>query len=170
VIFLDIETSGLYPKTHGILSIGACTGDGQNFYGECRLRPEANVSKRALEINGFTMDEIDDPELQDEWELYAGFVDWCRERDDFLLCGENVGSFDVGFLMAAHKLAGDEDKWLFGYRYLDLHTLAYYKLGKSMSQDEVREWLNLGAEPQPHNALTGANCARETWFKLLEVE
>jgi DNA polymerase III epsilon subunit-like protein len=171
VIFLDIETSGLDPRKNGILSIGACSPNGQQFYGECSLRAGADYSLKALEINGFTPEQIDDPDLQEEHELYSNFVTWCKELDEFMLCGENVGSFDVQFLKYVHGLVEDDiGKWPFGHRYIDLHTLAFLKLGKSMSMDHVREALGLPEEPAPHNALTGAQTARETWYRLLEIE
>lgn len=57
-------------------------------------------------------------------------------------------------------------KWPFGHRSVDLHSVAFAKLGKSLSLDGILQAVGLQPEPKPHNALTGARLERDA-FKLL---
>lgn len=130
-------------------------------------------------------------------ELYAQFWSWCQGRD-CLIAGQQVGAFDLRFLKVIHdgierhlnpvadpiivwdfpppppeayihhegiKHVG---KWPFGYRSLDLHSVAFAKLGKSLSLDRILQTVGLELEPKPHNALTGARLERDAFKRLLQ--
>ena len=60
MIVVDLETSGALPNKNSILSIGAIelNNPDNTFYGECKLRDSAIVDTKALEINGFTIEQI----------------------------------------------------------------------------------------------------------------
>lgn len=62
MIVVDIETTGLDPKNHSILSIGAIDMNNpeNKFYGECQCEPGKMVSEQALKINGFTQESLMD--------------------------------------------------------------------------------------------------------------
>lgn len=167
MIVLDIETTGLDPRKACMLSLGAVDYDsGQEFYGECRVYPWSDVSPVSLEINGFTLDQIHDCSKPKAVDLYIDFYKWSEQFPDKLLAGHNIGHFDVLFLEHYHQLQGVVGKWPFGYRTLDLHSVAFAKLGKSLSHEGICEAMGLPKEPRPHNALTGARSERDA-IKLL---
>ena len=69
MIVIDVETTGVIPTKHSILSIGAIDFNNpeNQFYEECRIWDGAQVMQdgeegmlSALKINGFTKEEIRD--------------------------------------------------------------------------------------------------------------
>jgi DNA polymerase III epsilon subunit-like protein len=167
MIILDIETTGTDPKRHCMLSLGAVDYEtGAEFYGECRVYKASLIDPIALGINGFTEQEAKNPAMQFAYELYEKFLKWSEQFPDKLLAGHNIGHFDVLFLEEYHRLVNPEQKFPFGYRTLDLHSVAFAKLGRSLSHESICEALGLPKEPKPHNALAGARSERDA-FKLL---
>jgi hypothetical protein len=62
------------------------------------------------------------------------------------------------FTPQAHTLAK-----MFGYRYLDMHTINYMVTGKSLSLSKAAAEYGLYPEPKPHKALQGAKYTREVF-------
>lgn len=167
MIILDIETTGTDAKLNCMLSLGAIDYDtGQEFYGECSIYEDSRVDDIALEINGFSREEIQPGKKQPAHILYLKFFQWADALPDKLLAGHNIGHLDILFLEELHKEYMDESPWPFGYRTLDLHSVAFTKLGKSLNHPGICKELGLPPEPKPHNALTGARSERDA-FKLL---
>ena len=52
MIVVDLETTGVDPRKHSILSIGAVDFNNQEnyFYGECRIREGALIDNYALAV------------------------------------------------------------------------------------------------------------------------
>jgi DNA polymerase-3 subunit epsilon len=171
MIILDIETTGLDPLKHCMVSLGAVDSvTGDEFYGECRVYPGRVIDPFALGVNGFTEAQCLDETKDLPHALYMRFLQWAviDTKRDPLIGGQQVGSFDIPFLKA---IASDRDQgivptWPFGHRSVDLHSVAYAKLGKSLSLDGILQAVGLAPEPKPHNALTGARLERDA-FKLL---
>ncbi len=78
MIVLDIETSSADPHRGSILSIGAVELEKpeNTFYGECRLQDGAEIQDMALQVNGFTREQISDPEKPTVRELLVKFIAW----------------------------------------------------------------------------------------------
>ena len=170
MIIIDVETTGLDPRENGLLSLGAvdyATGD--EFYEECRVDEYARIDTGALAVNGFTFMQCHDPKKQSDSELYDKFLNWCNGRE-CLLAGQQVGSLDVKFLQEVACKPGQLKSWPFGYRSVDLHSIAFSKLGKSLSLDDILVALGLPAEPKPHNGLTGARVEYQAFKKLLNYQ
>lgn len=178
MIVLDIETSGLNPRRNSLLSIGAVDYDtGDEFYGECRVYdgihrdyPAAVIDDAALAINGFTREQCHDLAKDFDYSLYMRFLAWATNtKRDLLIAGQQVGGFDIPFLksIADNPMHGIVPVWPFGYRSLDLHSVAFTKLGKSLSLDGILQAVGLAPEPKPHNALTGAKLEVEAFKRLL---
>lgn len=167
MIILDIETTGTDPLRNCLVSLGAVDFEtGEEFYGECRIYHDSEVHPIALQINGFTEEQIYNPARPPAHELYDCFLVWSERFSDKLIAGHNVGHFDILFLEKLHKILPQETKWPFGYRTLDLHSVAFKVLGKSLSHERICDALGLPVEPKPHNALSGARSERDA-FKLL---
>jgi DNA polymerase III epsilon subunit-like protein len=157
MITLDTETSGLNPELNGLLSLGAVEVEtGEEFYGECRLYDDDMISEIALKINGFTEFSVRSYDKQSPQDLCLKFVEWSKQRKyGTLLSGQQVGSFDIPFL---HRYAGSKSEFekVFGYRSVDLHSIAYAIYRQSLSLDAILIKCGLEPEPKPHNALNGA--------------
>tara|TARA_B100000745_G_scaffold292473_1_gene233367 strand:- start:26306 stop:26899 length:594 start_codon:yes stop_codon:yes gene_type:complete len=180
MLILDIEASGTNYEQHSIVSIGALDlrNPENRFYGECRIWEGASIMDGALEVNGFTEEEITDPHKQTEGELIQKFLDWAETLEDRTFGGQNV-SFDRDYVRAACERAGLN--YTFAYRTVDSHSLAWmhhimHGLNPPIDTEHKRSALNLDAvlnycgipeEPQPHNALTGALSHAEVINRLL---
>lgn len=177
IIVLDVETS--YKNTQGgLLSIGAILLEtGQSFYKECRLREGALVSNVALQINGITLEEANDPSKPSDEEIYMDFVKWAQDVTGLkesvaVIAGHNVGSFDAAFLKEIDarlqgKYGAPAFEELFGYRFLDLHSMYFAHTGESLSMPEICDKLGVEREPKPHKAINGAAVEAECIRKII---
>ncbi len=124
MIVVDVQTSGLNPRKHSILSIGAVEFEhsGNTFYIECQVDPDAAVEAKALEVNGFTEEQIVDPSKPTLKEALEKWLDWAIAIPERTLAGHNT-AFDYAMLEAACRKY--DLGWPFGSRTVDLHSLAY---------------------------------------------
>jgi DNA polymerase III epsilon subunit-like protein len=180
MIILDIEASGTEYAVHSIVSIGAVdfSKPERRFYLECKIWEGAHIMDGALEVNGFTREQILDPAKISEAEAVQQFLEWTQQSGDRTLVGQNV-SFDRDFVRAASSRA--HHAYDLPYRTLDTHTMAYMHMVKrgfpapidaqhrrsSLNLDAVLLYCGIPEEPDPHNALTGALCHAEVTARLL---
>ncbi len=178
MIVVDVEASGTEYHKHSIVSVGALDFDDptNQFYDECRIWDGAHVMPEALEVNGFSREEITDLAKKPEGELIKAFIAWGNETTEHTLAGQNV-SFDRDFLKAAAGRMHIE--WPYAYRTVDTHTLCYMHMIKrnlnipsvnrrsALDLDTVLNYVGIPAEPSPHNALTGALSHAEVISRLL---
>jgi DNA polymerase III epsilon subunit-like protein len=180
MIVLDVEASGTEYKVHSIVSVGALDFNNTNnrIYEECKIWDGAHIMEGALEVNGFSEEEITNPTKQTEAELVKKFLKWSSGISDRTLAGQNV-SFDRDFIRAAAERAGEN--WELAYRTIDSHSLAWMHMVKrgvtpeidpkhkrsSMDLDFILNYCGIPHEPTPHNALTGALSHAEVISRLL---
>lgn len=180
MLILDVEASGTNYEKHSIVSIGAVDVENPDnrFYGECRIWDGAHIMDGALEVNGFTEVEITDPQKPTEAALVQNFLEWSAQFADRTLTGQNV-SFDRDMLRAAADRA--DINWNLAYRTLDTHTMCWMHMIKSgltppidtehkrsaLNLDAILNYCGIPAEPEPHNALTGALSHAEVTARLL---
>jgi len=180
MLILDTECSGLRPDRHSIVSIGALDfrNPDNRFYGECRVWDGAEIMDEALAVNGFTYAEVTDPDKQSEAELVAAFLEWSQDLPERTLTGQNV-AYDKGMLLAAAERA--HLNWNLAYRTIDVHTLCWAHHVRLQGEPPVDEkhrrsdlnskavlaYCGLPAEPDPHNALTGALWHAEVTSRLM---
>lgn len=170
-IVVDVETTGLVPGVHQIVSIGAvCSKTGEEFYKECSIFHHNEISNQALNINGFTEDQVRDVNKPNPLDIYIEFLAWCKGRSK-ILAGHNIGSFDVQFLKHLHELHNETTptEWPFKYHYIDLHSMGVLHFKESLSHAKISVRLGLEPEPSPHNALAGARSEFNCIQKILEV-
>ncbi|MBX2866890.1 3'-5' exonuclease [Candidatus Kaiserbacteria bacterium] len=180
MLVLDVEASGTEYDKHSIVSIGALDlkNPENRFYGECRIWDGAHIMDGALEVNGFTKEEITDSSKQTEGELVRAFLEWSQHFSDRTLAGQNV-SFDRDFVRAA--LGREGLPWDLAYRTIDTHSLCWMHIVKrgnappidaqhrrsALNLDAILQYCGIPDEPQPHNALTGALSHAEVISRLL---
>ncbi len=181
MLVIDVEASGTEAHKHSIVSLGALdlSNPTNRFYEECRVWDGAHIMDGALEVNGFTREQITDANKQSEADLVHAFLLWSENLKNRTFAGQNP-SFDRDFVKYAAERAGHTD-WPFAHRTIDTHTLAWMHMinrGIQPPVDRVhkRSMLNLDAvlnycgipsEPEPHNALTGALSHAEVVSRLL---
>jgi len=181
MIVVDVETTGRNPRRHSIISIGAIDFDDPNreFYEECRIWNGAAIERKALEVNGFTEDNIRDPNKKTLEKIFKEFLEWTEFSDDRTLAGHNVG-FDRDFLNASAMRYGIY--WPFGYRTVDLHTLCYAHFLRrnikpvinsntkrtDINLDFVLSYVGLNLRRDIHNALEDAKLEAEAFSRLIK--
>jgi len=180
MIVVDVEASGTEYHKHSIVSVGALDFDSpeNTFYDECRIWEGAHIMDEALDVNGFTKEEVQDTNKKSEAELVRAFLAWAMDIDDRTLVGQNV-SFDRDFIKTAAERAGEN--YTLPYRTIDTHTLAYMHMVKrgitppfdkekhrtALNLDAILNYVGIPEEPTPHNALTGALSHAEVAARLL---
>lgn len=178
MIVVDVETTGLDPAWHSIVSIGAVdfADPTRQFYRECRVWEGAQISPEALAVNGFTVEQVTDPARSSLQEVMAEFIVFCEKAENRTLAGENP-SFDRDFLRAAAERSNLS--WQSGHRVLDLHSFSWLHMVKAgrvppvkngrtaLSADETHMYCGLPPEPKPHNGLTGAKMEAESFSRLM---
>ena len=180
MLIVDIEASGTNYQKHSLVSVGALDFDNpeNRFYEECQIWEGAHVMDGALEVNGYTQEEITDTNKQTESQLVEKFLEWSKGIADRTLTGQNI-SFDRDFLRAGAQRA--KLNWNFAYRTIDTHSLCWMHIIKrgnkspvdtehkrsNLDLNAVLEYCGVPREPDPHNALTGALCHAEVTSRLL---
>ncbi|MDG6989510.1 MAG: hypothetical protein JRN21_09385 [Nitrososphaerota archaeon] len=179
MIVLDCETSGLDPVKNSIVSIGAVdfNNPADQFYGECRVKWGAEVSEKALAVNGFSAEYVTKLAPASHNQLMEMFNTWYMKKDDRTLAGENVPQFDLPMIDAGFKAAGIDTN--LGHRAVDMHSVFFVhflKLGvtpplrdgrTALGADTILTYVGLYTEPKPHNALTGAKMEAEAFNRLI---
>lgn len=178
MIVVDVETSGLDPLKHSIISVGALDfcDPGNQFYEECRIWDGAAIDKESLKINGFGEEAVRDANKKSLEELIKDFILWLKPIQERTLAGGNP-SFDRDFLTESAKKYNID--WKFGYRLVDLHSISFAhhlrrgleppkKEGRThLSVDRILKYTGLPDEPKPHHALVGAKMEAEAFSRLI---
>jgi len=178
MIVVDVETTGLNPEKHSIVSVGAINFSNPKiqFYQECKIWDGAEVTQEALKINGFSQEAIKNTNKKSLEEIMKDFLKWTQDIEDKTIAGENP-TFDRDFLKASAQRYNID--WQFGYRTVDLHSLCYaHYLSRGLTPptknrianlgtDIILKYVGLPEEPNPHNALTGAKMEAEALSRLI---
>lgn len=178
MIVADVEASGLDPRKHSIVSIGAIEFENpeRRFYGECQIWNGAGIMADSLQVNGFTEEECRDSSKHTLEELMANFLHWIEQCDEKTLAGQNP-SFDRDFINDSFARA--HLNWHFAYRTLDLQSMAYMDMIKhgippprkndrtDLSTDTIFTYVGIPTEPKPHHGLTGALMEAEAFSRIL---
>lgn len=179
MIVVDIETTGVDPQKHSIISIGAVEFENPDneFYGECSIWDGAEITEEALEANGFSIEDVTDRTKQSLEILMRAFIDWTHTAANRTLAGRNVAEFDLQFLMtSAYKYSLN---WDLAKRTIDDHALTYMHMVKrgltppeknkrsDIDSNFTQNYVGIPEVPYPHNALTDAKWTAEAISRLL---
>lgn len=179
MIILDIETTGIDSEKCSIVAIGALdfNNPDERFYEECRIWEGAEINQEALDINGYSEDEIKDPTKKSESDITKNFIEWRAEKDDQTIAGQNPHAVDLNFLMSAAKRAGVELN--LGRRLVDQHSIVIAHMLKrginppiknnksDLDSDKIMKYVGIPAEPKPHIAINGAIWEAEAMHRLI---
>ncbi len=178
MIVVDVETTGVEARLCSLLSVGAVEFENpkNQFYEECYAFPGAHIEKEALEISGFTKEQIADRNKKSDEEILKVFLEWMKTCQEWTLAGQNP-SFDRSFLEeTAHRY---HINFSIAHRTVDLHSIAYerfLKIGKEIPRKNNHSALNLNAilesvglptRGKSHNALEDAKLEAEALSRLL---
>lgn len=181
MIIVDVETTGIDPRRHAIVSVGALEFENpeNTFYAECQIFESAEITQEALTINGFTEAEITDSKKPTQAVTLQKFLLWTRGCEERTLAGHNV-HFDLYFLK--FSALREELDWDIADRIIDTHSLVYQHLVSSGKQPPaknnrsginslfVQDYVGLPGQSAPHNALTDARWTAEAISRLLHGE
>lgn len=179
MIVVDVETTGLDPLKHSIVSIGALDFDApkNRFYEECRIWDGALIEEKAMEVNGFTVQQIIDKRKQSLEDAIKKFISWTGICTSKTLAGNHIATFDIPFLKSSAERYNIE--WLPHYGAIDLYsvcvadmlakriTLPIEKGVIKLKTDDILQYVGLPAEPKPHNGLIGAKMEAEALSRLI---
>ena len=178
MLIVDVETTGLNPNKHSIVSVGALyflTPENQ-FYEECRIWDGAEIDFNALQINGFSKKEIIDPNKKSLEEVIKQFIKWIQPFEDKTIAGENP-AFDRDFLI----ISAEKYRLNLGlsYRTIDLHSICYtHQLARglvpprhmnrtNLNTDNILDYVGLSKRKGIHNALTDVKLEAEAFSRLI---
>src|SRR3990167_7054515 len=94
MIVLDIEATGVEPKKHSIVSIGALdlANPTNRFYMECRVWDGAHIMDEALGVNGFTRQQVPDAPTPPDAALTHAFLGGRGGGGGGTFAGQTVGA------------------------------------------------------------------------------
>jgi len=175
-IIVDLETSGLIPRVHGVLDIGAVAPkSNQEFSMRCHLYYGQEISSVAQKINGLSKEEMFDKSLPTQQEAAEHFFNWVKGITDAPMLVAHNARFEYDWLYYLSDLLNNTENllnntenypWPFGYRVLDIHSIYWAKTGKSGSLDDISRDLGIIPEPRPHRAINGARQAYKVMQEL----
>lgn len=178
-ISLDVETAGLVHQNNGIIEIHYIIDDEEgNVICErtLRMNPLAyrpKVSAKALEVNGFTRDELTTfPHPKEALSIFLGDARRNCNDEVYNIVAYNA-DFDKDFLIAwVDALEPGSYYKLFTYKPLDPYKVILYwqelgliDTGASQSLQSVCKYY--GIELKAHDAKSDANAVRQLHYMTL---
>lgn len=158
-VSIDIETTGLNPKTCQIIEFGAVTNSGEEFHRYIRH------DKIIGELHAITMNQAILSKLEEygtdpkalAWE-FREFLDTCGFDSKINVAGKNYAGFDAKFLSKIHNW-----DWRINTRLRVLDpAILYYRPGDTKLPDLQTCMKRAGMEGVvPHNAVEDARIVKE---------
>lgn len=185
IIFIDTETGGVNPEKaaliqlSGIIRIDKKDVEKFNFY----IKPFENseVNKKALEVQGRTLEELKTDKYVEEKEVYKQFIklldkyiDKYDRTDKFIVAGYNV-RFDVDILKAFFQRHGNN----FLFSYLDssmldpLYSIRLLQIAEILpvlENNKLEIWCkHFGIELKAHDSLEDIEATKKLIGKLISL-
>ena len=189
VVFCDVETGGLDPHKHSVLSVGLCVAsigyDGSlhtaNFGDWFVREPDAclgdTVTEAALKINGLSMAQIlrvgfHPAQVMDQ--INTALDAAVNEDCAVTLGGQNFGAFDYQFFKRWERQYGIKLR-RHQHRFVDTATIIHMMKSVRMLPPEVRSLvdackaLNLPFEDHDfHTAVKDAEASARIWHWFVQ--
>ena len=185
IIFIDTETGGVNPEKaaliqlSGIIRIDKKDVEKFNFY----IKPFENseVTEKALEVQGRTLEELKTDKYVEEKEVYKQFInlldkyiDKYDRTDKFIVAGYNV-RFDVDILKAFFQRHGNN----FLFSYLDssmldpLYSIRLLQIAEVLpvlENNKLETWCkHFGMELKAHDSLEDIEATKKLIGKLISL-
>ena len=185
IIFIDTETGGVNPEKaaliqlSGIIRIDKKDVEKFNFY----IKPFENseVTEKALEVQGRTLEELKTDKYVEEKEVYKQFInildkyiDKYDRTDKFIVAGYNV-RFDVDILKAFFQRHGNN----FLFSYLDssmldpLYSIRLLQIAEVLpvlENNKLETWCkHFGIELKAHDSLEDVEATKKLIGKLISL-
>ena len=185
IIFIDTETGGVNPEKaaliqlSGIIRIDKKDVEKFNFY----IKPFENseVTEKALEVQGRTLEELKTDKYVEEKEVYKQFInildkyiDKYDRTDKFIVAGYNV-RFDVDILKAFFQRHGNN----FLFSYLDssmldpLYSIRLLQIAgilPVLENNKLETWCkHFGIELKAHDSLEDIEATKKLIGKLISL-
>ena len=185
IIFIDTETGGVNPEKaaliqlSGIIRIDKKDVEKFNFY----IKPFENseVSEKALEVQGRTLEELKTDKYVEEKEVYKEFInlldkyiDKYDKTDKFIVAGYNV-RFDVDILKAFFQRHGNN----FLFSYLDssmldpLYSIRLLQIAEILpilENNKLETWCkHFGIKLKAHDSLEDIEATKKLIGKLISL-
>ena len=185
IIFIDTETGGFNPEKaaliqlSGIIRIDKKDVEKFNFY----IKPFENseVTEKALEVQGRTLEELKTDKYVEEKEVYKQFInlldkyiDKYDRTDKFIVAGYNV-RFDVDILKAFFQRHGNN----FLFSYLDssmldpLYSIRLLQIAEVLpvlENNKLETWCkHFGIELKAHDSLEDIEATKKLIGKLISL-
>jgi len=173
ILWLDVETTGLDPKTSAISQIAAIAPNGSECSIEMKPFDGAEISPKALQVQGITVKQLMTRETQFEgFSRFCKFVT-CFDEQPFMIAGYNAG-FDKNFIFESMIRLGYRPIQLFSPYVVDVYALTQIYFSDLQSKpcnfqlSTVCAWFKIPL-PGAHNALADIR-ATQTLFTLLRSQ
>lgn len=185
IIFIDTETGGVNPEKaaliqlSGIIRIDKKDVEKFNFY----IKPFENseVTEKALEVQGRTLEELKTDKYVEEKEVYKQFInildkyiDKYDRTDKFIVAGYNV-RFDVDILKTFFQRHGNN----FLFSYLDssmldpLYSIRLLQIAEILpvlENNKLETWCkHFGIELKAHDSLEDIEATKKLIGKLISL-
>lgn len=185
IIFIDTETGGVNPEKaaliqlSGIIRIDKKDVEKFNFY----IKPFENseVTEKALEVQGRTLEELKTDKYVEEKKVYKQFInlldkyiDKYDRTDKFIVAGYNV-RFDVDILKAFFQRHGNN----FLFSYLDfsmldpLYSIRLLQIAEILpvlENNKLETWCkHFGIELKAHDSLEDIEATKKLIGKLISL-
>lgn len=185
IIFIDTETGGVNPEKaaliqlSGIIRIDKKDVEKFNFY----IKPFENseVTEKALEVQGRTLEELKTDKYVEEKEVYKQFIklldkyiDKYDRTDKFIVAGYNI-RFDVDILKAFFQRHGNN----FLFSYLDssmldpLYSIRLLQIAEVLpvlENNKLETWCkHFGIELKAHDSLEDIEATKKLIGKLISL-
>lgn len=185
IIFIDTETGGVNPEKaaliqlSGIIRIDKKDVEKFNFY----IKPFENseVTEKALEVQGRTLEELKTDKYVEEKEVYKQFInlldkyiDKYDRTDKFIVAGYNV-RFDVDILKTFFQRHGNN----FLFSYLDssmldpLYSIRLLQIAEVLpvlENNKLETWCkHFGIELKAHDSLEDIEATKKLIGKLISL-
>ena len=181
LIYIDTETTGLFPNKHGLTQLAAIVViDGKEINSVnmninpktyCTFTPE--IEDVALEIQGKTREEIA-LNLKSNYqfkEFVSGINPYLKEDEKFQIVGYNT-SFDIGFVKAWFKDNDAKFSDYFTYKDIDVFALVKHLRLLGLMDDCENDKLStvckyFSIELDAHDAMNDIVATRELYQYLV---